>query len=88
MIGHMILRKYYDGEDILGLKVIGGQRHTTSTGGAANASGGAASNGYANCGAFIEKVKRGSVADIEGQIRPGKHTELAEAHSRMHAYCI
>lgn len=25
MIGHMILRKYYDGEDILGIKVVGGQ---------------------------------------------------------------
>lgn len=54
MIGHMILRKNIDGEDILGLKIVGGQllvngRH----------------------GAIIEKVKRGSIADQEGHIKPG-----------------
>lgn len=62
MIGHMILRKYYDGEDILGLKVNGGQ--PIGIGGP--------------CGAIVEKVKRGSVADLEGCIRPGKE------HSQIH----
>lgn len=51
----MILRKSNEGEDILGLKVIGGQ--ILSTG---------------RIGAIIEKVKRGSIADQEGHIRPGK----------------
>lgn len=50
----MILRKSNEGEDILGLKVIGGQ---------------VLSNG--RLGAIIEKVKRGSIADQEGHIRPG-----------------
>lgn len=50
----MILRKSNEGEDILGLKVIGGQ---------------ILSNG--RIGAIIEKVKRGSIADQEGHIRPG-----------------
>lgn len=57
MIGHMILRKYYDGEDILGLKINGGIPLVGSSTGA--------------CGAIVEKVKRGSVADLEGHIRPG-----------------
>lgn len=26
-------------------------------------------------GAIIEKVKKGSTADIEGQLKPGKHTD-------------
>lgn len=55
MIGHMILRKNIEGEDILGLKVIGGKPML---------------NGRK--GAFIEKVKRGSIADQEGHIKPGK----------------
>lgn len=50
----MILRKSNEGEDILGLKVVGGQ---------------VLSNG--RLGAIIEKVKRGSIADQEGHIRPG-----------------
>lgn len=50
----MILRKSNEGEDILGLKIIGGQ---------------VLSNG--RIGAIIEKVKRGSIADQEGHIRPG-----------------
>ncbi|KAJ6635288.1 Regulating synaptic membrane exocytosis protein 2, partial [Pseudolycoriella hygida] len=54
VIGHMILRKNIEGEDILGLKVVGGQ---------------ILSNG--RIGAIIEKVKRGSIADQEGRIRPG-----------------
>lgn len=58
----MILRKYYDGEDILGLKVNGGQ--PIGIGGP--------------CGAIVEKVKRGSVADLEGCIRSGKE------HSQIH----
>lgn len=68
MIGHMILRKYYDGEDILGLKVIGGQPLPYAT--SSNDSSGS-SGGGGGCGAFVEKVKRGSVADVEGHIRPG-----------------
>ncbi|XP_055847779.1 regulating synaptic membrane exocytosis protein 2 isoform X10 [Episyrphus balteatus] len=69
MIGHMTLRKYYDGEDILGLKVLGGQplpygSGYTGFGVGSNNNG----NGY---GAFVDKVKRGSVADMEGHIRPG-----------------
>lgn len=59
MIGHMILRKSNEGEDILGLKVIGGQ---------------ILSNGH--IGAIIEKVKRGSIADQEGHIRPGNLYKL------------
>ncbi|KRG00623.1 uncharacterized protein Dmoj_GI23883, isoform S [Drosophila mojavensis] len=64
MIGHMILRKYYDGEDILGLKVNGGQ--PVGLGGP--------------CRAIVEKVKRGSVADVEGCIRPGD--EIIEWNGR------
>lgn len=56
MIGHMILRKNIDGEDILGLKIVGGQ-HVSPT----------------RKGAVIEKVKRGSIADQEGHLKPGKN---------------
>lgn len=63
----MILRKYYDGEDILGLKVNGGQPLGAGIGGG----GGGGIGGP--CGAIVEKVKRGSVADLEGRIRPGNH---------------
>ncbi|KAH8343727.1 hypothetical protein KR059_006462 [Drosophila kikkawai] len=66
LIGHMILRKYYDGEDILGLKVNGGQPLLGTGGGP--------------CGAVVEKVKRGSVADLEGRIRPGD--EIIEWNGR------
>jgi len=55
----MILRKSNEGEDILGLKVIGGQ---------------ILANG--RIGAIIEKVKRGSIADQEGHIRPGNLKQL------------
>lgn len=55
MIGHMILRKSLDGEDILGLKISGGALFP---------------NGAR--GAIVEKVKRGSIADQEGHIKPGK----------------
>jgi hypothetical protein len=61
MIGHMVLRKNLDGEDILGLKVVGGRKLPNGTN-----------------GALIEKVKRGSIADNEGLIKPGnckKHTQ-------------
>ncbi|XP_030374996.1 regulating synaptic membrane exocytosis protein 1 isoform X2 [Scaptodrosophila lebanonensis] len=81
MIGHMILRKYYDGEDILGLKVNGGQpltlEHNGSTGGG-GISGSSSSSGA--CGAIVEKVKRGSVADLEGRLRPGD--EIIEWNGR------
>ncbi|CRL06041.1 CLUMA_CG019127, isoform A [Clunio marinus] len=53
MIGHMILRKNIDGEDILGLKIVGGKALSTGK------------------GAVIEKVKRGSIADQEGHLKPG-----------------
>ncbi|XP_034485583.1 uncharacterized protein LOC117790289 isoform X2 [Drosophila innubila] len=66
MIGHMILRKYYDGEDILGLKVNGGQPIGIHGG---------------PCGAIVEKVKRGSVADLEGCIRPGDEIIEWNGHS-------
>ncbi|KAI8046523.1 hypothetical protein M5D96_002734 [Drosophila gunungcola] len=70
LIGHMILRKYYDGEDILGLKVNGGQLLGTGT----------VTSGGGPCGAIVEKVKRGSVADLEGRIRPGD--EILEWNGR------
>lgn len=31
-------------------------------------------------GAFIEKVKKGSTADIEGQLRPGKRSATLDAN--------
>lgn len=55
MIGHMILRKNLDGEDILGLKIVGGKTLSSD-----------------RIGAVIEKVKRGSIADKEGHLKPGK----------------
>lgn len=55
MIGHMILRKNIDGDDILGLKIVGGKVVSSS-----------------KKGAVIEKVKRGSIADQEGHLKPGK----------------
>lgn len=63
MIGHMILRKNIDGEDILGLKVIGGKQLPNGS-----------------RGAIIEKVKRGSIADQEGHIKPGKIAYQSDAH--------
>lgn len=54
MIGHMILRKSLDGEDILGLKITGGQLFPNGS-----------------RGSIVEKVKRGSIADQEGHIKPG-----------------
>ncbi|XP_043063129.1 regulating synaptic membrane exocytosis protein 2 isoform X20 [Drosophila yakuba] len=77
LIGHMILRKYYDGEDILGLKVNGGQPLATGGSGAGT---GAAVGAGGPCGAIVEKVKRGSVADLEGRIRPGD--EILEWNGR------
>lgn len=78
MIGHMILRKYYDGEDVLGLKVIGGQplpydTPTSGGGGPRNNGTTAAIGGVSNIsyGAIVDKVKRGSVADTEGHIKAG-----------------
>ncbi|XP_034130321.1 rab-3-interacting molecule unc-10 isoform X32 [Drosophila guanche] len=79
LIGHMILRKYYDGEDILGLKVNGGQ----PIGGGVGGIGGGVIGGPLGggpCGAIVEKVKRGSVADLEGRIRPGD--EIIEWNGR------
>lgn len=76
----MILRKSNEGEDILGLKVIGGQ---------------VLSNG--RIGAIIEKVKRGSIADQEGHIRPGNLNnytfrlkplkDLCEEHENLFKFC-
>ena len=57
MIGHMILKKNIDGEDILGLKIVGGQSLP----------------GLSRKGALIEKVKRGSIADQEGHLKPGNN---------------
>lgn len=56
MIGHMILRKNLEGEDILGLKIVGGKTISSD-----------------RIGAMIEKVKRGSIADKEGHLEPGKN---------------
>jgi regulating synaptic membrane exocytosis protein 2 len=61
MIGHMILRKNIDGEDILGLKIVGGKTLSSS-----------------QKGAVIEKVKRGSIADQEGHLKPGKTSKKQE----------
>jgi len=75
----MILRKYYDGEDILGLKVNGGQ--PLATGGSVSGAGtGAAIGAGGPCGAIVEKVKRGSVADLEGRIRPGNVHPTSFSH--------
>jgi len=79
LIGHMILRKYYDGEDILGLKINGGQ--PLATGGSVSGAGtGAAIGAGGPCGAIVEKVKRGSVADLEGRIRPGNVHPTSFSH--------
>lgn len=59
MIGHMILRKNIDGEDILGLKIVGGITMPSSS--------------SSRKGAIIEKVKRGSIAEQEGHLRVGKN---------------
>lgn len=59
MIGHMILRKNIDGEDILGLKIVGGMTLPSSL----------------RKGAIIEKVKRGSIAEQEGHLRVGKRNQ-------------
>ena len=56
MIGHMILRKNIDGEDILSLKIVGGMTLPPSS----------------RKGAIIDKVKRGSIAEQEGHLRVGK----------------
>ncbi|XP_067615768.1 uncharacterized protein Rim isoform X3 [Eurosta solidaginis] len=69
IVGHMTLRKYYGGEDILGLKVIGGQRSTNNN------------SDTIGCGAVVEKVKRGSVADVEGHLRAGD--EIIEWNGRF-----
>ncbi|CAD7093853.1 unnamed protein product [Hermetia illucens] len=68
MIGHMILRKSSDSEDILGLKIVGGQPLQYSN------------NGNSGCGAIVEKVKHGSVADTEGLIQAGD--EIIEWNGR------
>lgn len=55
LIGHMILKKNFETEDKLGLKIMGGKIGPTGR----------------QC-AIVEKVKRGSIADQEGHIKPGK----------------
>lgn len=59
MIGHLILRRSIEEEDILGLKVTGG--HPLPSG---------------KIGAIIEKVKRGSIADREGHVKPGNPVRI------------
>lgn len=59
----MTLRKNYEDEDILGLKLIGIPLNQYY-------------NDVNTRGAIVEKIKKGSVADIEGHIKPGKYTIL------------
>jgi regulating synaptic membrane exocytosis protein 2 len=67
MIGHMILRKNIDGEDILGLKIIGGMTLPSSS----------------RKGAIIEKVKRGSIAELEGHLRVGKNINTKKKRKKI-----
>ncbi|XP_037892983.1 uncharacterized protein LOC119639589 isoform X1 [Glossina fuscipes] len=59
-IGHMILRNYYLDEDMLGLKVLGGQAVNINS-----------DSGSSTLAAIVDTVKRGSVADTDGHIKPG-----------------
>lgn len=55
MIGHMILRKSQDTDNVLGMKVIGGKIGPSG-----------------RPIAFVEKVRPGSIAEVEGLIKEGK----------------
>lgn len=65
MIGHMVLRR--------GTKE--GNGSSASILGLKVVGGKILENGLR--GAFIEKVKKGSIADVEGQLRPGKFYPFA-----------
>lgn len=71
MIGHMILRKNLEGEDILGLKIVGGTSISSD-----------------RIGAMIEKVKRGSIADKEGHLKPGKNLLLIPSNCLRQCNCL
>uniref|UniRef100_A0A8D8HYM9 Regulating synaptic membrane exocytosis protein 2 n=1 Tax=Culex pipiens TaxID=7175 RepID=A0A8D8HYM9_CULPI len=60
MIGHMVLQRTVDGEDVLGLKVRGGQVLPSDDKAAASTT----------AAAIVEQVQRGLIADQEGHIRP------------------
>ena len=55
----MVLKRSFDGEDILGLKINGGVLMPSG-----------------RLGAIVDKVKRGSIADQEGQINAGNWISL------------
>lgn len=55
MIGHMILRKCEETDNVLGMKVVGGRIGL---------------NGRPQ--ALVEKVRPGSIAEVEGLIKEGK----------------
>lgn len=55
MIGHMILRKSEEKDNVLGMKVIGGQ---------------IAASGRPI--ALVDKIRPGSIAEVEGRIKEGK----------------
>uniref|UniRef100_A0A1A9VQT9 Regulating synaptic membrane exocytosis protein 2 n=1 Tax=Glossina austeni TaxID=7395 RepID=A0A1A9VQT9_GLOAU len=56
----MILRNYYLDEDMLGLKVLGGQAVDINS-----------DSGSSTLAAIVDTVKHGSVADTDGHIKPG-----------------
>uniref|UniRef100_A0A1B0AA56 Regulating synaptic membrane exocytosis protein 2 n=2 Tax=Glossina TaxID=7393 RepID=A0A1B0AA56_GLOPL len=56
----MILRNYYLDEDMLGLKVLGGQAVDINN-----------DSGSSTLAAIVDTVKHGSVADTDGHIKPG-----------------
>ncbi|XP_055642505.1 regulating synaptic membrane exocytosis protein 1 isoform X9 [Toxorhynchites rutilus septentrionalis] len=64
MIGHMVLQRNIDGEDVLGLKIRGGQVLPND-----------------EKAAIVEQVQRGSIADLEGHIRPGDEVVEWNGHS-------
>lgn len=66
MIGHMVLQRTVDGEDVLGLKVRGGQVLPSDDKAAASTT----------AAAIVEQVQRGLIADQEGHIRPGNYPVL------------
>lgn len=64
MIGHMILRR--------GTREAAGSNAAIL--GLKIAGGRLLDNGHRR--AFIEKVKKGSIADVEGQLRPGSYMQI------------
>ncbi|XP_038119867.1 regulating synaptic membrane exocytosis protein 1 [Culex quinquefasciatus] len=71
MIGHMVLQRTVDGEDVLGLKVRGGQVLPSDDKAAASTT----------AAAIVEQVQRGLIADQEGHIRPGDEVVEWNGHS-------